>query len=155
MVRGNRRMAEAATAMKAIVRSGYGSPDVLSLEEIDRPVVRDDQVLVRILASSVVTADIDYLRGRPLGARIVPGLYGLPRPTNRGLGLNVAGQIEAVGSNVTELQPGDEVFGNLTLHGFGAFAEYAAAPARAFARKPAGITFEEAATLPHAAVLAI
>jgi NADPH:quinone reductase-like Zn-dependent oxidoreductase len=141
--------------MKAIVRSRYGSPDVLELKEIDKPVVKDDEVLVRVCASSVTTADIDYLRGRPNFARITPGLYGLRKPTNPVLGLDVAGQVEAVGKDVTEFQPGDEVFGDLTMHGFGAFAEYAAAPERAFAKKPAGLTFEEAATLPHAAVLAL
>ena len=112
-------------------------------------------MLVRVRASSVNTADIDYLRGRPLFARVTPGLYGLRRPTNRGLGLNVAGQVEAVGKDVTELRPGDDVLGDMTQHGFGAFAEYASAPERAFGKQPAGMTHEESATLPHAAVLAL
>ena len=141
--------------MKAIVRDRYGSPDVLELRDIAKPVVKDDEVLVRVRASSVNTADIDYLRGRPLFARVTPGLYGLRAPTNRVLGLNVAGQIEAVGKDVTELGPGDAVFGDLTQHGFGAFAEYVSAPERAFGKQPAGMTHEESATLPHAAVLAL
>lgn len=141
--------------MKAIVRDRYGSPDVLELRDIATLVVKDDEVLVRVRASSVNTADIDYLRGRPTAARITPGLYGLRAPTNRVLGLNVAGQVEAVGKDVTGLRPGDKVFGDMTLHGFGAFAEYVSAPERAFATQPAGMTYEEAATLPHAAVLAL
>ena len=141
--------------MKAIVRSRYGSPDVLELREIAKPVLKDDEVLVRVRASSVNTADIDYLRGRPTFARITPGLYGLRAPTNRVLGLNVAGQVEAVGKDVTGLRPGDQVFGDMTQHGFGAFAEYVSAPERAFAMQPAGMTYEDSATLPHAAVLAL
>lgn len=140
--------------MKAIVRTRYGSPDVLELKDIDTPIVEDDKVLVRVSASSVTTADIDYLRGRPRFARMMPG-YGLGKPRHRVLGLDVAGHVEVVGKNVTQFRPGDEVFGDLTQHGFGAFAEYAAAPERAFAQKPAGLTFEEAATLPHGAILAL
>ena len=141
--------------MKAIVRSRYGSPDVLELREIAKPVVKDDEVLVRVRASSLNTADIDYLRGRPTFARITPRLYGLRAPTNSVLGLNVAGQVEAVGKDVTGLRPGDQVFGDMTEHGFGAFAQYVSAAERAFATLPAGVTYEESATLPHAAVLAL
>jgi NADPH:quinone reductase-like Zn-dependent oxidoreductase len=141
--------------MKAIVRSRYGGPDVLALRDIDTPAVRDGEVLVRVQASSVSTADIDYLRGRPRFARFIRSLYGVRTPRNRGLGLDVAGRVEGVGRGVGAFRVGDEVFGDLTEHGFGAFAEYASAPERAFAHKPAGLTFEEAATLPHAAVLAM
>jgi len=141
--------------MKAVRRARYGSPDVLTLAEVDMPQVGDEDVLVRVRASSVNTADIDYLRGRPTFARITPGLYGLRAPTNRVLGLNVAGQVEAVGKDVTGLRPGDQVFGDMTQHGFGAFAEYVSAPERAFAMQPAGMTYEDSATLPHAAVLAL
>lgn len=87
--------------MKAIVRSRYGSPDVLMFTDIDKPVLKDDEVLVRVRASSVITADVDYLRGRPRFARITPGLYGLRKPTNRVLGLDVSGQVETVGKAVT------------------------------------------------------
>ena len=116
--------------MKAIVRDRYGSPDVLELREIEKPVVEDDEVLVRVHAAGVNMADVDYLRGLPRLARLGTGLR---RPKNRGLGLDVAGRVEAVGKNVTRFQPDDEVFGDLTLFGYGAFAEYARAPEAAFA----------------------
>ncbi len=138
--------------MKAIVRLGYGSPDVLQLQDIAKPVVKDDEVLVRVHAAGVNMADVDYLRGRPAAARLITGLR---RPRNRGLGLDVAGQVEAVGESVTQFQPGDEVFGDLTEHGFGAFAEFVCAPEDAFALKPPSMTFEEAATVPQAAVMAL
>jgi NADPH:quinone reductase-like Zn-dependent oxidoreductase len=97
-------------------------------------------------------ADVDYLLGRPKIARLGTG----PRkPRNSGLGLDLAGEVEAVGKNVTGFQPGNEVFGDLTEHGFGAFAEYACAPESAFAIKPSGTTFEEAAAVPQAAVMAL
>lgn len=138
--------------MKAIVRDKYGSPDVLELKEIDKPVPGDDEVLVRVHAASMNTADLDYLRGFPLAARIGTGLF---KPKNRGLGLDVAGKVEAVGKTVTQFQPGDEVWADLSGSGFGAFAEYVCAPQTVFALKPAGVTFEEAATVPHSAVLAL
>ena len=138
--------------MKAIVRSEYGTPDVLELADIEAPVVGDDGVLVRVHAASLNAADLDYLYGKPLLTRMGTGLR---KPRNRGLGLDVAGQVEAVGSDVTRFQPGDEVFGDLTAFGYGAFAEYASAPERAWAHKPAGMTFEEAATVPQAAILAL
>lgn len=138
--------------MKAIVRSVYGSPDVLELREIDRPVVGEGDVLVRVRASSVNQADLDYLTGRPLVTRLGTGLR---KPRNRGLGLDVAGEVEAVGRSVKRFRPGDEVFGDLTEHGYGAFAEYACAPERAFAPKPSGLTPEEAATVPQSAILAL
>jgi NADPH:quinone reductase-like Zn-dependent oxidoreductase len=138
--------------MKAIVRSEYGSPDVLELADVDPPVVGDDGVLVRIRAASLNAADLDYLYGKPFLTRMGTGLR---RPRNRGLGLDAAGQVEAVGGDVAQFQPGDEVFGDLTAFGYGAFAEYACAPERAWAHKPAGMTFEEAATVPQAAILAL
>ena len=138
--------------MKAIVRYRYGSPNVLELREIDKPVVKDESVLVRVHAASLNSGDLDYLHGRPLIARVGTGLR---TPWNRRLGVDVAGQVEAVGKGVTHLRPGDEVFGDLTQHGFGAFAEYVCAPATAFALKPARMTFEEAATVPQSAVLAL
>jgi NADPH:quinone reductase-like Zn-dependent oxidoreductase len=138
--------------VKAIVRDRYGSPDVLELREIDKPVVKDDGVLVRVRAASLNSGDLDYLHGRPLVARVGTGLR---RPRNRGLGLDVAGEVEAVGKDVSQPKPGDEVFGDLTQHGFGAFAEYVGAPARAFALKPARMTCEEAATVPQSAILAL
>jgi NADPH:quinone reductase-like Zn-dependent oxidoreductase len=138
--------------MKAIVRDKYGSPDVLELKEIDKPVPGDDEVLVRVQAASVNTADLDHLRGVPYVARLGTGLR---EPRNRGVGLDVAGRVEAIGENVTRLQLGDEVWADLFGFGHGAFAEYVCAPQRAFALMPAGVTFEEAATVPHSAVLAL
>jgi len=138
--------------MKAFIRDRYGSPDILEFTDIDIPVVADDGVLVRVLASSVNQADLDYLYGRPAVARLGTGFR---RPTNRGLGLDVAGQVETVGTDVTRFRPGDEVFGDMTEFGYGAFAEYVAAPERAFAPIPSGITPEGAATVPQGAILAI
>lgn len=138
--------------LKAIVRDKYGSPDVLELRDIDTPVVKDDEVLVRVCAASLNQGDLDYLYGKPFLTRMGTGLR---KPRNRGLGFDAAGQVEAVGKGVTAFQPGDEVFGDLTAFGYGAFAEYACAPERAWARKPTGMTFEEAATVPQAAILAL
>jgi len=138
--------------MKAIVRTEYGTPDVLELADVAMPVVGDDGVLVRVRAASLNAADLDYLYGKPFLTRMGTGLR---RPRNRGLGLDAAGQVEAVGRDVTQFRRGDEVFGDLTAFGYGAFAEYACAPERAWAHKPAGMTFEEAATIPQAAILAL
>ncbi len=137
--------------MKAIVRDRYGSTDVLGLEEVDKPLPGDDQVLVAVRASSLNTADLDYLRGRPFLARIGTGLR---RPTHRVPGLDMAGVVEAVGSRVTSLRPGDEVWADMFDRGHGAFAEFVCAGEGAFKPKPAGMTFEQAATMPHSAVLA-
>ncbi len=138
--------------MKAIRRDRYGPPDILELNEVEKPVPKSDEVLVRIRASSLNQADLDYLLGKPFLTRMGTGLR---TPGNRGLGLDAAGQVEAVGPDVTAFQPGDDVFGDLTAFGYGAFAEYACAPERAWARMPAGLTFEEAATIPQAAILAL
>jgi len=138
--------------MKAIVRSGYGSADVLELKEVATPPPADNEVLVRVFASAVNMADVDYLLGQPKIARLGTGLR---KPKNSRLGLDLAGKVEAVGENVTRFQPGDEVFGDLTEYGYGAFAEYVCASEEAFAKKPAGLTFEEAAAVPQAGVLAL
>lgn len=140
------------STMKAIVRDRYGSPDVLSLEEIDKPIVRDQDVLVRVRAASMNADDLEYLYGKSPFTRMA---IGLSKPRIRGLGVDVAGQVEEVGKNVTEFRAGDEVFGNMTVYGLGAYAEYVCAPARAFALKPASLSFEEAATIPQSAVLAL
>ncbi len=138
--------------MQAIVRDIYVPPDVLRLTDIDTPVVRDDGVLVRVRASSLNQGDLDYLYGRPSLTRMGTGLR---TPRRHGLGFDAAGQVEAVGKSVTAFRPGDAVFGDLTQHGYSAFAEYACAPERAWARMPASLTFEQAATLPQAAILAL
>ncbi len=136
--------------MKAIVSDRYGPPDVLRLEEVERPVPRDNQVLVKIHASSLNAADFEILSGG-VWARISGPL----RPRNRIPGSDVAGRIVAVGSNVKLWKEGDAVFGDLFMHGFGAFAEYVAVPEDALMRKPDRISFEDAATLPQAASIAL
>jgi NADPH:quinone reductase-like Zn-dependent oxidoreductase len=138
--------------MKAIVRDRYGSPDVVHMGEIDTPAPGDDQVLVRVHAASLNTADSDLLRGWPRVARLGTGLR---RPKTRRVGLDVAGRVEAVGRTVTALRPGDEVWADLFAFGHGSFAEYVCAPATALAPKPTSTTFEEAATVPHSGVLAL
>ncbi len=138
--------------MRAIRRNKYGSPSILQLRDVQKPVAKDGEVLVRVRAASLNQADLDYLLGKPFLTRMGTGLR---TPRNRGLGLDAAGQVEAVGRDVTAFQPGDEVFGDLTAFGYGAFAEYACAPEDAWALKPASLTFEEAATIPQAAILAL
>ena len=138
--------------MRAFERVRYGSPDVLELRDVDMPTLTDDGVLVRICASSLNQADLDYLYGRPWLTKMGTGFRS---PRSRRLGLDVAGVVEAVGRRVTTFRPGDGVFGDLTDFGYGAFAEYAAAPTRAWALKPAGMTFEEAATVPQSGILAL
>jgi NADPH:quinone reductase-like Zn-dependent oxidoreductase len=136
--------------MKAIVRDGYGTPDVLRLEEVERPTISESEALVRIHAASVNQADIDHLKGMSIIRMAAPF-----RPAHRILGSDIAGRVEAVGADVTTLQPGDEVFADLTEHRFGAFAEYVSVPATALAPKPAGLTFEQAAAVPSAGVIAL
>ena len=138
--------------MKAIVRDKYGPPDLLHLEEVPLPTVRDGDVLVRVRAASANAGDWHLLRGTPLPFRLVAGLR---TPRFRIIGTDIAGQVEAVGRNVTRFRPGDEVFGELSRSGFGAFAEFAAAPEQALAVKPANLSFDEAATLPTAGCTAL
>jgi NADPH:quinone reductase-like Zn-dependent oxidoreductase len=106
--------------MKAIVRHSYGSPDDLELMDVDKPEATGDAVLVRVVAAGVNMADVDYLRGHPAIGRLGSGLR---KPKNPRLGLDLAGHVEAVGPEVTRFEPGDEVFGDLTNHGYGSFAE--------------------------------
>ena len=138
--------------MKAAVRERYGSPDVVHLTEVDRPVPADDQVLVRVRAASVNRADLDGLGPKPAFARL---FMGLRSPRNHRLGIDVAGVVEAVGAAVTRFRPGDAVFADLFAFGQGAFAEYVCAREKAFIAMPTGMTFEDAATLPHSAILAV
>ena len=134
--------------MKAIVYHEYGSPDVLGLEEVGKPAPRDGEVLLRVRAASVNPLDWHYLRGTPYLMRLGTGLR---RPRTPRLGVDVAGQIEAVGRNVTQFEPGDSVFGVCR----GAFAEYAVAPESAVIKKPGNVTFEQAAAVPVAAITAL
>ena len=138
--------------MQAMVYHTYGSPDVLKLEEVQKPVPQDDQVLVKVVAASVAAGDWHLLRADPFLVRFMSGLF---KPKYKILGANVAGRVEAVGRNVKQFQPGDAVFGDLSLCGFGAFAEYVAASETAFALKPTKLTFEQAATVPVSAVTAL
>lgn len=134
--------------MKAIVYRNYGSPDVLQCEEIERPIAGDDEVLIKVRAASVNPADWHVMRGAPYFVRLMTGLR---KPKITRLGGDVAGQVEAVGSNVTQFKPGDEVFGMCR----GAFAEYACASESAVIMKPHNVTFEQAASVPLAAVVAL
>jgi NADPH:quinone reductase-like Zn-dependent oxidoreductase len=140
-------------AMKAIVQTEYGSADVLRLENVDRPVVSDNGVLVRVYGAAVHAGDWHLMRGTPFIIRLIFG--GLLKPKFRTLGTDMAGQVEAVGKNVTAFKPGDEVFGDLSESGFGAFAEYVCPPEKALALKPTNLTFEEAATVPVSALAAL
>ncbi|MFC2099315.1 NAD(P)-dependent alcohol dehydrogenase [Candidatus Bipolaricaulota bacterium] len=138
--------------MKAIVYRRYGSPAVLKLEEVEKPSPRDDEVLVRVHATSVNATDVENMRG------VFMVRLGAPRrPRYRILGSDVAGRIEAVGKHASRFQLGDEVFGDLSpiRCSFGAFAEYVCAHETALAPKPAGMTFEGAAAATSAAILAL
>jgi NADPH:quinone reductase-like Zn-dependent oxidoreductase len=134
--------------MKAIVQNGYGSPDVFELKEIDKPVVMDDDVLVRVHAAALHAGDVFVMRGNPYVARMSAGW---PKPKDYVPGYDVAGQVEAVGKNVAQYQPGDEVFGACQR----TCAEYVCAAADKFAPKPANLTFEQAAAVPTSAVTAL
>ena len=144
--------------MKAIIQDKYGSPDdVLQLREIDKPVVGDDEVLVRVRAASVHPDVWHVVTGRPYVLRLMGA--GLLRPKNPVPGTDVAGHVESVGKNVTQFRPGDEVFGE-TLNGFqwangGAFAEYVSVPQDALALKPKGISFEQAAAVSTSGLIAL
>lgn len=138
--------------MKAALRERYGTVDVVELREIEKPQPRGDQVLVRVRAASVNRADLDGLAPRPQFVRL---FIGLRAPRERRMGVDVAGEIEAVGPDVTRFKPGDRVFGDMFSFGAGSFGEYVCAPERAFLPVPVGLTFEDAATLPHSAVLAV
>src|SRR5689334_24075081 len=138
--------------MKAIVRETYGSPDVLRLADVPLPPLRDGDVLVRVRAASANAGDWHLLRGTPLPFRLVAGLR---TPKFKIIGTDIAGTVEAVGRNVTQFRPADDVFGELSRCGFGAYAEFAAAPEKALALKPANLSFEEAASLPTAGCTAL
>lgn len=138
--------------MKAIVYTHYGSPDVLQLKDIAKPTPRDDEVLIRVHAASLNAADWHLLRADPFLVRLGAGLL---KPKHTILGADVAGRVTAVGSNVTQFQPGDAVFGDISGCGFGGFAEYVCAREDALVLKPANTSFEQAAAVPMAAVTAL
>jgi len=136
--------------MKAIVYTQYGSPDVLHLEEVEKPTPTDDQVLVKIYATSITAADIDQLRGT-----FLIRLAGIRKPQYKILGSDFAGRVESVGKNVTGFQVGDEVYGDLTEGGFGAFAEYVCVSESFLALKPVNLTFEQAAAATSVGCIAL
>ena len=138
--------------MKAAVRDRYGGPEVVEVRDVDRPVPGGDGVVVRVVAASVNRADLDFLYGLPKVARAATGLRA---PRVKAVGVDVAGVVDAVGPEVTRFKLGDRVFADLYPFSHGAFAEYASAPERAFAPIPAGLSFEQAATLPHSGILAL
>jgi len=137
--------------MKAIVYTRYGSPDVLQLQEVERPTPKEDEALVKVYATSINAADLEILRGN-WSAR-----FGGPfKPRHKILGSDIAGRIEAVGRNVKQFQPGNEIWGDLSIPlGYGAFAEYVCVPENALRRKPVRMTFEEAAAIPSAGANAV
>ena len=139
--------------MKAIVYKKYGSPDVLKLEEIQKPTPGDDEALIKVHAASVNAYDWHFLTADIFLIRLMGG--GLLKPKNTRLGADMAGRVEAVGRNVKQFEPGDEVFGDIGAWGNGAFAEYVSVPERALELKPTNLSFEQAAAVPMAAVTAL
>jgi NADPH:quinone reductase-like Zn-dependent oxidoreductase len=139
--------------MKAIVYTKYGSPDVLHLEDVEKPAPKDDEVLIKILAASLNAYDWHFLTADIFLIRLMGG--GLFKPKNTRLGADMAGRVEAVGRNAKQFQAGDAVFGEIGAFGNGAFAEYVSVPERAFTLKPANLSFEEAAAVPMAAITAL
>jgi NADPH:quinone reductase-like Zn-dependent oxidoreductase len=135
--------------LKAITYHSYGAPDALELEEVDEPVVKDNEVLVRVRAASVNPRDWHFMRGLPY---LMRPRFGLRRPKDGLLGSDVAGQVEAVGKTVTRFRPGDEVFTHVLA---GGFAEYTCVSEEVLGLKPANLTFEQAAAVPLAALTAL
>ena len=138
--------------MKAIVYTKYGTPEVLQLQEVDKPLPKENEVLIKIVASSVNEWDNGLISGKGLLTRLLGGLF---KPKNKILGADVAGVIEAAGSNIKNFKPGDEVFGDIAGTGFGAFAEYVCAPEKMLAIKSPKMSFEQVASLPQAGLLAM
>ena len=140
--------------MKAIVYHNYGSPNVLKYEEVEKPAPGDDQVLIKVHAASVNLADYARLKGVPFLIRVIyprARADGILRPKDSRLGRDVAGEVEAIGKNITQFKPGDSVFGWC----LGAFAEYVCAPESTLVSKPGNVTFEQAAAVPVAALTAL
>jgi NADPH:quinone reductase-like Zn-dependent oxidoreductase len=136
--------------VKAVVYTRYGPPDVLRLTDVETPVPRGDEVLVKVRAVSLNRSDWETLRGKPLYSRI----GGPFRPRHHVLGSDIAGRVAAAGQEATIFRPGEEVFADI-LSRMGGFAEYACVPESALARIPAGLTYEEAAALPQAGAIAL
>ncbi len=138
--------------MRAISYQQYGSPKNLKLTEVEKPSPRESEVLVRVRAASINSWDWDLLRGKPFLVRLLGGLF---KPKCPILGADIAGEVVSVGRQVKDFKVGDEVFGDIAEAGFGGFAEYVAVPERLLARIPSGISFEHAAAIPQAGLLAL
>lgn len=138
--------------MKAAVLTQYGSPDNFQITEVPMPSPADDEVLIKVQSTAVNDWEIGFLTGEPLFLRL---LYGIRKPKVQILGTEVAGRVEKTGGKVKKFQVGEEVYGDLSESGFGGFAEYVCANENALISKPAGMTFQEAVTIPHAAMLAL
>jgi NADPH:quinone reductase-like Zn-dependent oxidoreductase len=136
--------------LKAIVYTKFGSPDVLQLKEVEKPIPKDNDILIKVHAASANAYDWRHLRADPFLIRLMGA--GLLKPKHKILGADMAGQVEALGGNVKQFQPGDEVFG---CGGYGGFAEYACVDENKFVRKPADLTFEDAAAVPMATLTAL
>jgi NADPH:quinone reductase-like Zn-dependent oxidoreductase len=138
--------------MKAIVYTKYGPPDVLELKEVEIPTPKDNEVLIKVHAASVNYSDWAFVRGKPFLVRLLQGMF---KPKNNILGADISGRVETVGSDVTQFQLGDEVYADLSGNGWSGFAEYASVPEKVLALKPVNTTFEEAAAIPQAALVAL
>jgi NADPH:quinone reductase-like Zn-dependent oxidoreductase len=138
--------------MKAFIWEKYGPPEMLRVADVGKPAPEADEVLVKVLGISVNPADWHSMRGKPLFSRATLGLL---RPKYRILGVDIAGQVEAVGDGVNQFKAGDEVYANLLDHGYGGFAEYVSVPVGVMSLKPANLSFEEAAAVPMAGVTAL
>lgn len=139
--------------MKAMIYTQYGSPDQLRLADVPKPTPKANEVLVKIHATSINSADVRLMHGKPFMIRLAG--YGVFKPKYQILGSDIAGQVEQVGHEVTAFQPGDRVYGDLSNVGLGGFAEYVAVQASALAPIPQDLTFEEAAALPMAGITAL
>ena len=139
--------------MKAIVYTKYGPPEVVQLTEVEKPSPKDNEVLIKVHAASINYADWVALTGKPFLGRLMIG--GIQKPKHTILGYDVAGKVEAVGKDVKQFQPGDDVFGDISAQGGGGLAEYVAAPEKMLVVKPANVPYEEAAAVPLAAVTAL
>lgn len=138
--------------MRAVIQRAYGQPDVLEVKDVERPILQDEEVLVKVKASSINAGNVVLLKGEPYLARLA---FGLKKPKFEIPGGDVAGRVEAIGSQVKSFQVGDEVFGDLSSAGWGAYAEYVAIPEQALVRKPGNVTFAASAATPMAAVTAL
>lgn len=136
--------------MKAVVRTRYGSPDLVHIEEVPKPAPRDSEVLIRVVAASLNGSDREGLTGTPFYSRVA----GLTKPRNPILGSDIAGRVEQVGKDVRDFKPGDDVLGEVPGYHSG-FAEYVSVPESNVVRKPAELTFEEAASIPQAGAIAL